>query len=237
MLRQSRRALLGEGSTRKTVMLRKYLLPALSLAGFIFAVWLVSYLEKPVPASNPVSRPPEPPYTFRISGSGIVEASTRNIAVGTQVSGVVTEIMIRISQFVRAGDPLFKLDDRVERAALAVKEAALQEARARLEQLLQAPRSEEVPVAESRVREAWALLENARYQLKLADKLVAPRAISSEELARRRYAVDAAAARLAQTQADLTLLKAGGARILPLRKQKWSVLRLRSRRRRPKSID
>jgi len=190
-------------------VLRKYLLPILSAAGFIFAVWLVFYLEKPLPQPKPVTHPPDPPYTFRISGSGIVEASTRNIAVGTQISGVVAEVKVRVGKSVRTGDPLFVLDSRIERADLAVKQAALAEAKARLSQLQQAPRSEEVPVAESRVREAKAALEDAQHQLKRAKALADPRAISAEELTRRRFAVDAAAAQLAQTQADLALLKAG----------------------------
>jgi multidrug resistance efflux pump len=190
-------------------MLRKFLLPVLALAGFCFAVWLVFEAAKPVPASKPVTEPPQPPYRMRISGSGIVEASTRNIAVGTQVSGVVTAVTVRISQSVKAGDPLFVLDDRVERAALAVKEAALAEAEARLTRLLQAPRKEEVPVVRARVREAEAALEDFRHQLKRAEEVHDPRAISIEDLTKRRFAVHAAAARLVEAQADLALLEAG----------------------------
>ena len=70
-----------------------------------------------------------------ISGSGIVEASTRNIEVGTPVSGVVARVFVQVSQRVQPGDPLFLLDDRRERAALAAKQAAVAEAKARLESL------------------------------------------------------------------------------------------------------
>ena len=190
-------------------MLRTYLLPVLSVVGFFFAVWLVFDAGKPVPASNPVTDPPEPPYALRISGSGIVEASTRNIAIGTHVSGVVTDVKVRISDFVEAGTPLFAIDDRVERAALAIQEASLAEADARLSRLLRAPRSEEIPVARAKVSEAEASLQDLRHQLARAEEVGDPRAISIEDLTKRRFAVHAATARLAEAKANLVLLEAG----------------------------
>ena len=102
-------------------MFRKYLLPFLSVSGFLFAVWMVLHAAKPVPPSKPVAEPPRPPYAYKISGSGIVEASTRNIAIGTPISGVVAKVFVKVSQRVKAGDSLFVLDDRKERAALAVQ--------------------------------------------------------------------------------------------------------------------
>ena len=96
-------------------MFRKYFLVILSIAGFFFAIWLVLDAGKPLPASKPVTDPPKPPYQFRISGSGIVEASTRNIALGTPVSEIVASVNVKISQYVEAGEPLFLLDDRIER--------------------------------------------------------------------------------------------------------------------------
>lgn len=190
-------------------MLRKYLLPLLAVCGFIFAVWMVKQSNKPPPPSRPIADPSRSPYVYKISGSGIVEASTRNIAVGTPGSGVVDNVFVKVSQRVQPGDPLFLLDDRRERAALAVKKTAAAEAKARLARLLEAPRKEEVPAARARVKEAEANLEDLRFQLKAAEAVTVSRTISLEDLNKRRYAVQAAEARLVQAKANLGLLEAG----------------------------
>jgi multidrug resistance efflux pump len=93
---------------------------------------------------------------------------------------------------VKSGDPLFALDDRKQQADLVVKEATLAEARARLARLNQAPRAEELPPALARVKEAEAILEDARHQLQITEKLIDARATAIDDLNKRRYAFDAA---------------------------------------------
>jgi HlyD family secretion protein len=190
-------------------MFRKYVLPVLAAAGFVFALWTAMQGAKPIPPSKPVAEPPKPPYENKISGSGIVEASTKNIAVGTPVSGVVAKVFVTVGQRVKVGDALFVLDDRKERAALALRETLLAEAKAKLERLLQLPRKEEVPAARARVKEAEANLEDLRMQLRNAERVTVGSAISLEELNRRRYAVQAGEARLEQAKYTLELLEAG----------------------------
>jgi len=190
-------------------MFRKYVLPVLAAAGFVFALWTAMQGAKPIPASKPVAEPPRPPYENKISGSGIVEASTRNIAVGTPVSGVVSKVLVAVGQRVKASDPLFILDDRKERAALALRESVRKEAQKKLERLLQLPRKEELPAARARVKEAEANLEDLRMQLRNAERVTVGSAISLEELNRRRYAVQAGEARLAQAKYNLELLESG----------------------------
>jgi multidrug resistance efflux pump len=190
-------------------MFRKYVLPVFAVAGFVFALWMALQAAKPIPPSKPVAEPPRPPYQKKISGSGIVEASTRNIAVGTPVSGVVNRVYASLGQRVKAGDSLFSLDDRKERAALALRESVLKEGQAKLERLLQLPRKEELPVARARVKEAEANLEDLRMQLRNAESVTVGRAISLEELNRRRYAVQAGEARLTQAKSNLELLESG----------------------------
>jgi HlyD family secretion protein len=190
-------------------MFRKYVLPVLAAAGFAFALWMAMQGARPIPPSKPIAEPPKPPYENKISGSGIVEASTRNIAVGTPVSGVVAKVFVTVGQKVKASDILFSLDGRKERAALALRESALAQAKAKLERLLQLPRKEELPAARARVKEAEANLEDLRMQLRNAERVTVGSAISLEELNRRRYAVQAGEARLAQAKYNLELLEAG----------------------------
>jgi len=190
-------------------MIRKYLFPILAVAGLAFALWMAKQSAKTVPPAKAVADPARSPFVDKISGSGIVEASTRNISIGSHVPGIVATVFVRVGQRVKSGDPLFALDDRKHKADLAVKEAALQEAKSRLSKLRQAPRAEELPPALARVKEAEAILEDMRQQLQIATKVKDPRAISLEDLNKRRFAVEAAEARLIQARADLSLLQAG----------------------------
>ena len=190
-------------------MIRKYLVPVLAVAGLVFAIWMMKQAAKPVPPGKPVSDPPSSPFANKISGSGIIEASTRNISIGSHVPGIVAKVFVSVGKKVKTGDTLFALDDRKQQADLAVKEAALNEARARLAKLKQAPRAEELPPALARVKEAEAILEDAQHQLQITEKLKDARAIAIDDVNKRRYAVEAAEARLVLVKADLKLLEAG----------------------------
>jgi multidrug efflux pump subunit AcrA (membrane-fusion protein) len=190
-------------------MIRKYFLPILAAVGVVFAIWIAKQAAKPVPPGKAVADPPSSPFLNKISGSGIVEASTRNISVGSHVPGIVAKVFIKVGQRVKSGDPLFALDDRKQQADLLMKEATLTEARARLARLKQAPRAEELPPALARVKEAEALLEDAQHQLRITEKLKDARAIAIDDVNKRRFAVEAAEARLNQARADLKLLEVG----------------------------
>jgi HlyD family secretion protein len=182
-------------------MVRKYLLPLLAVVGVAFAIWTVVLGRRPVPVAAPVAPPTPAPFASYVSGSGIIESSTHNIAVGTHVSGVVTAIFVTVGDTVTAGEPLFTLDDRALQA--------LRTQQAQLYKLVRQPRPEEVPQEEANVKAAEAALGDARQQLTLAESLQDKRAMSVEEIAKRRWAVQTHEAKLAQARAQLTLLKAG----------------------------
>ena len=190
-------------------MFRKVFLPLFAAAGVFFAVWTVIQGAKPVPPSIPVAEPPRPPFENKISGAGIVEAGTKNIAVGTPVSGLVDTVYVTVGQHVASGTPLFVLDSRKASAALSSRETALSFAEARLSRLLQAPRREDLPPVVAKVKEAEADLEDLQSQLKTAERVSEQRALSREDLNRRRFAAQAANARLDQARANLNLLRAG----------------------------
>lgn len=190
-------------------MIRKYLLPLLALAGVLFGIWSAVQSAKPIPPAEPVAEPPRPTFQNKISGSGLIEASTRNIAIGTHVSGVVTQVLVNVGDRVKAQDPLFVLDDRTHQAEVRIREAAVHEAQARLQRLKAAPRPEEIPIAEASVKEAQAILEDLQQQLAIVERVRDRRAVSTEDINKRRFAVAVAKARLVRARADLALLKAG----------------------------
>jgi multidrug resistance efflux pump len=191
------------------VMFRKYLLPLLAIAGVVFAVFSVVRGQRPVPPAPPVAEPARAPYQAYVAGAGIIEASTENIAIGTNVPGIVTDVVVKVGDRVKAGDALFKIDDRTMQSQLVVQQAALESARQKLAKLVAMPRAEDVPPAEAKVTEAEAALADAKDQLKLYESVNDKRAISEDELSRRRWAVEAAGARLASARAALQQVKAG----------------------------
>jgi HlyD family secretion protein len=190
-------------------MFRKIFLPALAVLGVAFAIYTVKAGNKPVPVSKPVAEPALAPFRSYVAGSGLIEASTENIAVGTHVAGVVTNVQAKVGDTVKAGAPLFQIDDRDLRAQLAVREASLLSARAELAKLENSPRPEEVPIAEAKVGEARATLENAKIVLARWQRVEDPRAVSPEELRQAKLAVEIAAANVKEFEANLALLKAG----------------------------
>ncbi|HXJ34807.1 MAG TPA: efflux RND transporter periplasmic adaptor subunit [Candidatus Eisenbacteria bacterium] len=164
-------------------MIRKYMLPVLAVVGVAFAVATVVRGNQPKPVAEPVAQPARAPFESFVAGSGIIEASTENIAVGTPVSGIVMEIYVKWGDHVRAGDPLFKIDDRDLQANLLV--------------------------AEANVKEAEANLAQAKHQLGRAESVPDKRAISVEELQNRRDAVgvDGAALEAAKAQVEQTQIE------------------------------
>ena len=190
-------------------MFRKFLLPALAVLGVAFAIYTVKAGNKPVPVSKPVAEPALAPFKAYVAGSGLIEASTENIAVGTHVAGVVTQVPVKVGDTVKAGQPLFQVDDRDLKAELVVREAALQSAKAELQRIENQPRPEEIPVAEAKVREAQATLDNAKIILAKWQRVEDPRAVSADELRQAKLGVDIAAANVKQFEADIALLKAG----------------------------
>ena len=190
-------------------MIRKYVLSALALAGFVLAIFTVQAGNRPQPVASPVVGPAQPPYESYVAGAGIVEASTRNIAIGTPVSGLVMKVFVEAGESVKAGAPLLKLDDRDPVAQLAVKQSAVVASKAQLEKLKSYPRAEEVTVAEARVQAAEFAMADAKNQVGLWESVRDKRAVPQEEFDKKRYAASVAEAKYEEASADLALLKAG----------------------------
>ncbi|MCU0734617.1 MAG: biotin/lipoyl-binding protein [Methylotetracoccus sp.] len=165
-------------------MFSRYLLPLISLAGFLFALYTVAAGNEPVPVAEPVAMPAQAPFETFIAGAGLVEAKSENIAVGTPLSGVVKRLLVKVGDRVKLGQVLFELDDREFLAEERVRRAAVAKARAGVVQ------------AEASVRDVATLL-------RLAESVDDRRAISVEELERRRNALAIAKAALEGARAQV----------------------------------
>jgi len=124
----------------------------------------------------------QPPYDAYIAGAGLVEAATGNIAIGTPVSGIVMAISVKVGDTVKAGDILFRIDDRD----------------------LQAQRL----TAEAQVREAAAALQKPKHKLDYAENLKRHNyaAISAQDLSDLRDDASQAEAALGLARAHLAQL-------------------------------
>ena len=190
-------------------MIRTILIPLLAIVGVIFGVVTVIKNSKPPPVALPVVEPARAPFPSFVAGSGLIEASSQNIAIGNPVAGTIATVRVAVGDSVKKGEVLFELDSRDLRAQLGVAEANLAASESQVKRLKTQPRPEEVPPAEAKVAAARAVLSDAESQLAMWEKVPDKRALSEDQLSQRRFAVEAARARLADAEAQLTLLKAG----------------------------
>lgn len=165
-------------------MIRKYVLPVLALLGVIFGIFMVKQGAKKPPVAPAVVQPSYAEYHSEVAGAGLVEASTQNIAVATPVAGVVTGLFVKVGDAVKAGQPLFKLDDRNLQASVLVQKAA-------------------IASAQAKVKVEQALLADLNNQLQIYQSVADTRAVSREELDRKRFAVLTGDAQLESARAEI----------------------------------
>jgi RND family efflux transporter MFP subunit len=156
---------------------KRFILPVVALAALVFGVISVVRSQPKRESTTPPSAPPTSSYAQTVAAVGLVETSTENIAVGTEIAGVVSNMYVDVGNRVKAGAPLFSIDPRATRAELATRQAAVQ-------------------VAE-------ATLAEAKYQLELGQRLTDQRVLSVEENRNRGFAAQKAEAQLAQARAQL----------------------------------
>ena len=195
-----------------TARIVKYALPVLALVLFAVAVaHVMSNSREAPPASAPRITPAVSPFAQAVAGSGIVEPRTENITIGAPLPGIVQEVFVQVGQKVKAGDKLFRLDDRELKAKLRIQEAAVDAALADLERLEHLPRPEDVPVLEAQVRQAEALAADKQQQVYRLRKVAAGGGgrVTDDELQTAEFAAQAAAAEFERVTAQLDLLKAG----------------------------
>lgn len=160
----------------------KYTLPILAAAGFLFAAYTVVNSNKPVPIAPAFVEPASAPFQNFIAGAGIIEPKNENVAIGSPLARLVGKVAVKVGDKVTAGAPLFYLDDRENQAELAMKKADLAKAKA------------DVLVAKANVADTQSLFD-------LANAVSDSRAISGEDVLKRRNALAVAKAKLESANA------------------------------------
>ncbi len=167
----------------------KRLLPILALVAAAFAVFSLLRNQPHLEKTDPPTSPPVADFPKTVAGVGLVEANSENIAIGTPLAGVVEKIFVKVGQTLKTGDPLFQLDLRHFEADLAVRQAAL-------------------VAANARVINARTTLDDSTDQMQRYERLAAGNAASKDELMRREFAVKFAEAKLGEAEAEVVTAEA-----------------------------
>ena len=161
------------------------LLPGLGVVGISYGLLFANHSdqEPPKPAiATQVILPPSSAYAHAISGSGLVEANTRNIEVGSHLSGIVTEMFVGEGDRIEKGAPLFRLDDRAARAEISTAESNL-------------------AVAHAQLAEAQVSMADQRDQLARVEGLKAGVVVTVDRVSRLRFAAQTAGTRVSVAKA------------------------------------
>lgn len=170
-------------------MIRKYVFPLVAVLGVLFGFYMVHEGAKKPLVAAPAAEPSHAPYKAYVAGSGIIEAATENIAVATPVPGVATQLHVKVGDHVKAGQPLFKLDDRNLEATLAVEKA-------------------QVGSAQAKLNVDQASLDDLKNQLDFFQSVSDARAVSRQDLDRKKFAMQTGQAQLESSRAAVAAAQA-----------------------------
>ncbi len=187
----------------------KWITIAISIIGLALAGYVVATSGQKVPDLAPAAAPTVNPYADGIAASGMVEASTRNLTISAPVGGLVMEVLADVNDRVKAGDPLFKLDDRELRSQLLRLDAALLQAEAEVARLRAMPREEDLPPLRAAVQRAKSRVDDAEDWYNTLRLAAENQAAGEKELRRAWFVLEFARGELLESQAQLDLAEAG----------------------------
>jgi HlyD family secretion protein len=131
--------------------------------------------EAPTRTTGPATPPGQ------IYASGIVEGKTEDIELAPEASGRIDEVLVQLGDWVEAGQVLLRLDDRTQRALVAVSLAKLQLAQANLDRLVNGAREAGRQEARALVTAKQARLKQAMLTWQRVQTLRAQDAIAQQE--------------------------------------------------------
>ncbi len=164
----------------------RQVLPILAVIFIVISAVLIMRQQPDRPLTDPQVRPATAPSgnSGVVAGAGVVEPSSELIAIGSHLPGVIDRVYVSPGDAVPAGAPLFSIDSREARAAIA-------EARARRGSLAQ------------QLAAAQTSLNVAQQQLALYRGIADPRAVSRQEVISREGIVADARAQMSVVRAQI----------------------------------
>lgn len=191
----------------RSPLLNKAIIPTLAVGALAYAVYATGVMRPRVVSEPPLSTPPERAFSHAVAAVGLVEPASELVAIAPRVPGWIKAVHVAAGQAVKAGDPLFTLDDTDLRAELALREHAVHVAEAQLARLKAMPRPEDIPIARAAVEKAKADRQDALDKLERIEALADRKAASEEDRTQRRqaFARDDAEVTIRQTELDKLL--------------------------------
>lgn len=172
-----------------------------------YSMWQT--VKPPAPPPEVLIPHPIAPFKSYISGVGIVEASSDNISIGAPINRIVDKVFVKVGQEVKKGDILFTLENQDLQADLAARQVDYEIAKSKLQKMKDLPRHEDIAAAEAALKSARVELEQAQNQHQMVQGLQDSRALSQQEINRRRFSYEQAQAHWQEAQANLNKVKAG----------------------------
>lgn len=155
-----------------------------------------------------------------LSGGRTVETDNAyvkadKVPVAAEVSGAVAQVLVQENQAVKAGEPVFRIDDAPFRVEVAKAEAKLAQVRTDLAALRAGYREKQAEIAVANTRHAFALREQGRQA-----ELVAQNFVSASRFDDARQNAELAAQQTTALEHDLTRIAAtlGGGVQAPVEK-------------------
>ncbi|SHM88267.1 Multidrug resistance efflux pump [Pseudomonas asturiensis] len=150
-----------------------------------------------------------PPFTSPIQSTENAQVRGQTTLIGPQLSGYVYEVPVQDFQFVKAGDLLVRLDDRIYRQRLDQALAQLDVQKASLANNLQQRHSAEATIAqrEAQLQNTIAQSRKSAADLRRNQALVTDGSVSKSELDVTRAADAQANAAVAEAKATLQIAR------------------------------
>jgi HlyD family secretion protein len=144
----------------------------------------------------------------RLNATGYIIAAHK-IAVASKVIGRVAEVRVERGDRVNQGEVLVRLEDDEYKARLLQQQGILDAAKARLAELENGSRKEEVAQAKAQLDQAQVELDNAQLNLKRYRDLAPSQAVSRQQLDDAESDVRSKTARVESVRQQFELVKAG----------------------------
>jgi multidrug efflux pump subunit AcrA (membrane-fusion protein) len=167
------------------------ILPIVAVGCLAYAAISIATTRPKRELTEPPMAPPRAPFSENVAAIGLVEPSSEMISLSAPLPGVVESVLVSVGQSVKKGDPLVKLDTRALEAM-------------RLERLAdEAVRKALLARTEAQLASLKANLDEAQRLRDNAEKLNQSRAISQDELIKRRSTATSLEASLRASQAEV----------------------------------
>lgn len=156
---------------------RGWKLPIVALSALSFALFTV-LSRADVPKKEPDAPPPEGRFERSVAGIGVIEPKGELVAIGTEISGLVSEIHVKAGDRVQKGAALFSLDMRDINAKIDTYFSVLESAR--------------------------IIAADAEDKFKILQEVRNPQSISKDEYNRAKFAAEIAQAQVKEAESQYT---------------------------------